>query len=204
MIYTKKGDKGTTTLVGGRSVSKADMQVEVYGTVDELNSHIGLAMAFLKMMADCMLDVGCMAGTGKVAGVLEKIQKELLLFGNLYAVDMGVGETDADGQGAGAGGRQFSLPFITEENVNGLEHEINSMEKILPPLKDFILPNGNVAAAQLHVCRTVCRRLERLLVRFTIKQADERKTVTIHDNLALKYINRLSDYLFVAARGLNI
>jgi cob(I)alamin adenosyltransferase len=236
MIYTKKGDKGTTTLVGGRSVSKADMQVEVYGTIDELNSHIGLAVAFLRAggtagAADGANVVTAGAGNGcgvvataDIAAFLEKLQKELFLLGNLYASDMSAGSAGiggasvnggrnagvADGASAGSerrsavtAGKQFSLPFITEKNVNELEREINNIEATLPSLKEFILPNGNVAASQLHVCRTVCRRLERLIVLFEIKHTENRENIengTENAFLAQKYINRLSDYLFVAAR----
>ncbi len=176
MIYTQKGDKGMTTLIGGRSVSKADMQVDVYGTIDELNSHIGLAMAFLREIN--------IAGTTEIKEVLEKIQKELFLLGNLYASDINA---------------QFSLPFITEESVNNLEKEINKVETILPPLKEFILPNGNIATCQLHVCRTVCRRLERLMVSFENSKAEAVKNPE-NFLIAQKYINRLSDSLFVFAR----
>ncbi len=175
-IYTKKGDKGMTTLIGGRSVSKADMQVDVYGTIDELNSQIGLAMAFLREIN--------VIGIIEIEGVLGEIQKELFLIGNLYASDIKV---------------QFSMPFITEENISNLEKEINKVEAILQPLKEFILPNGNIATCQLHVCRTVCRRLERLMVFFENSNAEaERNTEDFI--IATKYINRLSDCLFVFAR----
>ncbi|MDR0618766.1 MAG: ATP:cob(I)alamin adenosyltransferase [Bacteroidales bacterium] len=125
-----------------------------------------------------------------MAAFLEGIQKDLFLLGNFYASDM-------------SAGKQFSLTFIAEKNVDKLEQEINSIEATLPPLKEFILPNGNVAASQLHVCRTVCRRLERLIVSFEIEHSENRKNTENgmeNASLAQKYINRLSDYLFVAAR----
>ena len=225
--------------MGGRSVSKADMQVEVYGTIDELNSHIGLAAAFLRLgdagvtdsygvgMTDSygvgvtdsygvgvthsygagavssangvdatdgadVITAGAenLVGVARMAAFLERIQKDLFLLGNLYASDM-------------SAGKQFSLTFIAEENVDNLEQEINSIEAILSPLKEFILPNGNVTASQLHVCRTVCRRLERLIVSFEVEHSENRKNTENgmeNASLAQKYINRLSDYLFVAAR----
>ncbi|MDR0762890.1 MAG: cob(I)yrinic acid a,c-diamide adenosyltransferase [Bacteroidales bacterium] len=186
MIYTKKGDKGRTTLVGGRPVSKADDAVEVYGTIDELNAQIGFANTFV-LASEAKSQVQC-DGKTSVSNSITTIQNKLFLTGNLYA-------SPAD---------NFTLPFITEADVTELEQLIDAMEKSLPPLRDFILPGGTPAAAALHVARTVCRRLERLLVRFTEQRASERKNLSEQDCLALKYINRLSDYLFVAARTLNV
>ncbi|MDR2556331.1 MAG: cob(I)yrinic acid a,c-diamide adenosyltransferase [Bacteroidales bacterium] len=177
MIYTKKGDKGQTTLVGGRPVSKADDAVEIYGTIDELNAQIGFANTYV------------IASEAKqsISTTATKIQNKLFLTGNLYA-------SPAD---------NFTLPFITEEDISELEQSIDEIEKSLPPLREFIIPGGTPAAAAFHVARTVCRRLERLLVRFIEQHAAERKNISQQDDLALKYINRLSDYLFIAARALN-
>lgn len=172
-IYTKGGDKGTTSLVGGRRVAKCDAQVEVYGSLDELNSHIGLLAAYPVHSPE--------EGT-----LLNGIQRCIFRVGGFYSFDFSRGDA-------------FSLPFLKDEDVLGLEQAIDKMTACLPPLKSFILPGGTLAAAQAHVARTVCRRCERRMAGFSgIPQEYADK-----ESMAKAYINRLSDFLFVEARYLN-
>jgi cob(I)alamin adenosyltransferase len=159
-IYTRTGDRGETSLFGGARVPKNDPRIDAYGTIDELNSHVGVV---LTMNADAqLLDV----------------QRDLFEIGAHLA---------SPGTSRFAG--------VEASRIEALEHGIDAMEAELSPLKSFILPGGTLAAAQLHVARTVCRRAERL-------------TVALHDDnpatqSSIAYLNRLSDYLFVAARYAN-
>ncbi len=162
-IYTKTGDEGKTSLFGGKRISKDDWQIEAYGTVDELNSHIGLCMAFIDKE--------------EVKQQLAKIQHLLFNIGSVLASPK---END------------FNLPNVHEDDIVQLETEMDNMNEHLEPLKYFILPGGSQSVAQLHITRTVCRRAERRVI--SIK--DEVK----HPPLIIKYLNRLSDYLFVLAR----
>lgn len=172
-IYTKGGDKGTTSLVGGRRVAKCDAQVEVYGSLDELNSHLGLLAAYP-------------VHSPEEEALLNEIQRCLFCVGGFYSFDFARGDA-------------FSLPFLKEEDVLALEQAIDRMTAFLPPLKSFILPGGTLAAAQAHVTRTVCRRCERKMSGFSgIPQAEAEKEL-----LAKAYVNRLSDFLFILARYLN-
>jgi cob(I)alamin adenosyltransferase len=156
-IYTRTGDKGETSLYGGARVAKNDLRIDAYGTVDELNSFIGLARAT--------------SPSSPLDADLDAIQGDLFHLGARLA---------APGVDLFAG--------IVPARIEFLEHAIDTMEKELRPLKNFILPGGSVAAAHLHVARTICRRAERLLVAIS-------EDVT--------YLNRLADYLFVAARFAN-
>ncbi|WP_374028849.1 cob(I)yrinic acid a,c-diamide adenosyltransferase [Bdellovibrio bacteriovorus] len=171
-IYTRTGDKGNTRLVDGSCVEKFNPRVEAYGTVDELNSSLGVVRASLtsyKELAD--LDTP-----------LEKIQNELFNIGSLLA-------TEKD--------EVFKLlPPITEEQIKYIEHQIDELTVTLPELRNFILPAGHPVSAYLHVSRTSCRRAERRSAEIAVK--DERYVAT------LQYLNRLSDYLFVAARWANM
>lgn len=170
-IYTRTGDKGTTRLVDGSCVEKFNPRVEAYGTVDELNSYIGVVRSSLtKGSSFYSLD-----------HVLEKIQNELFNIGSLLA-------TEKD--------EVFKmLPAISEEQIRFLEKQIDELTAMLPELRNFILPAGHPVAAHLHVARTCCRRSERRSAEIAVK--DERYSLT------LQYLNRLSDYLFVAARWTN-
>ncbi len=159
-IYTRTGDKGTTGLGDGSRVDKDSLRVESYGTVDELNSHIGLLLA-AEVMAE-------------VRGALDRVQHELF--------DLG-GELCMPG-----------YTLIPEAYVEGLERDLDRLNEGLPALKDFILPGGSEAAARCHVARTVCRRAERCVV--SLARDEEVNAVSV------RYLNRLSDYLFVAARVL--
>ncbi|MCC6288263.1 MAG: cob(I)yrinic acid a,c-diamide adenosyltransferase [Chitinophagaceae bacterium] len=164
-IYTKTGDKGSTSLIGGTKVSKSHLRIETYGTVDELNAHIGLCR-------DMLTD-------NNSRNTLQKIQNDLFVIGSLLACDP---EKDV----------KMALPEITESDIFFLEKEIDQMDAILPAMKYFILPGGNIAISQLHIARCICRRAERCCMRL-----DETSAV---NPLVLKYLNRLSDYLFVLAR----
>ena len=166
-IYTRTGDKGQTSLIGGR-VDKDSLRVEAYGTMDELNSFVGKAMTELDptIFKDMLED-------------LEAIQNELFDGGGDLANVMKE--------------RQYKL---SEEPIEVLETRIDELMVEAPPLERFILPGGSPAAATLHICRTVTRRAERLTV--TLMKAEEEVPATV-----VRYLNRLSDYLFVAARIAN-
>lgn len=160
MIYTRTGDSGTTSLADGERVAKNCERLEAYGTIDELNSHMGLLRAYADECADV-----------KTKDFLGCVQEELFVVGG--ALSRAGSMSDADG------------------SVRKIEAEIDRLSACLPRLTSFILPSGCVSACEAHVCRTVCRRAERLTWR--IKGEDD----------CAKYLNRLSDYLFVLARYLN-
>lgn len=166
-LYTRTGDKGTTSLIGGR-VSKDDLRVEAYGTIDELNSFIGKAMTELdkEMFADMLTD-------------LETIQNELF-----------------DGGGDLANVMKERHYKLDEEPITVLENRIDKLMEEAPELQRFILPGGSPAAATLHIARTITRRAERVTVTL-MNAADDVSPVVV------RYLNRLSDYLFVAARIVN-
>ena len=163
-IYTKTGDMGTTSLLGGKRVSKSDQRIEAYGTLDELNSYIGL-LRDQKVNHDRK-------------EILYSIQNELFTLGSLLAAD-----PDKP---------KLKLPELVEESILKIEKEIDYMDKFLPPMKHFILPGGNQAVSFCHIARTICRRSERMCIALALNEP-------IPD-LIIKYINRLSDYLFVLAR----
>lgn len=165
-IYTKTGDKGKTSLIGGTKVPKSHWRIESYGTVDELNSHIGLLADFCQIEA-------CKT-------VLREIQDRLFTIGSSLACDP---EKEPG----------FKMPDLLEADVEYLEREIDKMNTVLPAMKSFVLPGGHIAASQAHVARCVCRRAERGCV--LLREKGE-----FVDDLVLKYLNRLSDYLFVVSR----
>ena len=165
-IYTKTGDKGYTSLIGGVRVPKHHLRIECYGTVDELNSYIGLIRD---------QDVSELQ-----KALLKEIQDRLFTIGSSLAVDPDKGT-------------KMEIPDLHERDVELLEKEMDRMNDTLPEMKHFILPGGHLSISQAHVCRCVCRRAERLCV--AMQQAD-----TTVEPLIIKYLNRLSDYLFVAAR----
>ena len=160
-IYTKTGDDGSTGLGDGSRVAKDSLRVEAYGTVDELNSCMGLLRAEL-------------ADDHAMQPLLSRIQHELFDLGGELCIP--------------------NFILIKEEAITRLENAIDTMNENLPHLKDFILPAGGKAASTCHIARSVCRRAERRV--FSLSQAE---TISL---LGLKYLNRLSDYLFVAARVL--
>ena len=163
-IYTCTGDNGTTSLVGGQRVSKSDQRIESYGTVDELNSFLGLLVTNVPSSKD--------------AEFLKTIQNRLFVLGGYLATPSG----------------KDTICKITEQHVKDLEIEIDTIDGELPPLKFFVIPGGSSPSAIAHICRSVCRRAEREILRLA--------EVESVDPLALKYINRLSDYLFVLSRKL--
>lgn len=170
-IYTKTGDKGKTRLVGGCLVSKSDLRIEAYGSVDELNAMLGLTI--VEINSDTKLT--------KLKQQLLRIQNELFNLGSLLACEDSSLIT--------------KLPALTDKHVNALETEIDEMSSVLPELKNFILPGGSRGSALMHVARTICRRAERN----TVKLYEKHPEVEI----GMVYLNRLSDYCFVASRFCN-
>jgi cob(I)alamin adenosyltransferase len=165
-IYTKTGDKGTTSLIGGTKVPKSHLRIEAYGTVDELNSYIGLCR-------DILMDENSRT-------VLQEVQDRLFTIGSSLACDP-IKEP------------KMRIPDLKEEDVTLLEKEIDKMNEAIPPMKSFILPGGHITVSHLHIARCVCRRAERCCVRLELENLEVEQVI-------LKYLNRLSDYLFVLAR----
>ncbi len=165
-IYTKTGDNGTTSLIGGTKVPKSHLRIEAYGTVDELNSHIGLCRDLLKDETN--------------RETLLEVQDRLFTIGSSLACDP-IKEP------------KMRIPDLLESDVEALEHEIDRMADILPPMKSFILPGGHSTVSQLHIARCVCRRAERCCVRLELESLEV-------DDILIKYVNRLSDYLFILSR----
>ena len=166
MIYTKTGDGGTTSLVGGSRVSKDDVRVEAYGTVDELNSHIGLLAEMFRQQK------------GGYYEELKAVQNNLFTLQTLLATE------DKD--------IYARLPQLKIEEVDMLERQIDTITDQLPKLQNFVIAGGNMTGAQCHVARTVCRRAERCVV--TLAREEH------VDEVIMRYLNRLSDYLFVLGR----
>ena len=163
-IYTRKGDEGKTGLIGGTRVGKDEIRIHAYGTVDELNSWIGMIRDHEAAKA--------------FEEILLEIQNSLFTIGSHLASD--------------ASKSRMTLPEITDDIVLRLERAIDEMEEQLEPMRNFVLPGGHLAVSSAHVARCVCRRAERLVV----EMAHEFEV----EILVLKYLNRLSDYLFVLSR----
>ncbi|PIQ22005.1 MAG: ATP:cob(I)alamin adenosyltransferase [Cytophagales bacterium CG18_big_fil_WC_8_21_14_2_50_42_9] len=163
-IYTKTGDQGLTSLIGGTRVKKSDLRIEAYGTVDELNAYVGL-------VADQPVNTNRRA-------ILKEIQDRLFTIGSALA-------SDPDKS-------KMKIPDLHEADITLLEKEMDAMHEILPPLRAFILPGGHQSVSFCHVARCVCRRTERLVIAL----AEE----SFVADLVIKYLNRLSDYLFVLGR----
>ena len=179
MIYTKTGDNGTTSLVGGRRVKKYDQRVETYGTVDELNAHIGMLAT---MMRDKSIDLEM---AFDVREQFENCYKQLKTAQNkLFVIQTLLATEDED--------TYNKLPQLDDNATDEMEAWIDDIDKRLPALKSFVIPGGTTISAQAHIARTVCRRAERQIVRL----AEE---VNIEEKIK-KYINRTSDYLFVISR----
>jgi cob(I)alamin adenosyltransferase len=170
-IYTKRGDAGETSLVGGQRVPKDAPRIEAYGTVDELNSFVGLAAV------SCTED----ARLAALGDILLRVQHELFNLGSILATE----PEDVHPK----------QPRVTGAEVARLEREIDAMNQDLAALRSFVLPGGTRLNAELHVCRTVCRRAERLLVGFAREQSVPPE--------ATQYLNRLSDAFFVWSRWVN-
>jgi cob(I)alamin adenosyltransferase len=173
-VYTKTGDKGTTSLFGGTRVPKDHVRIESYGTVDELNSHIGLIRdqemnvhykEILIEIQDRLFTVGAILATPP--------EKEVMKNGELRLKKLGIVETD----------------------IELLENEIDAMENELPQMTHFVLPGGHTTVSYCHIARCVCRRAERLAVHLSHNEPVA--------EISIKYLNRLSDYLFVLARKLS-
>ena len=165
-IYTKTGDGGTTSLIGGTKVSKAHLRIEAYGTVDELNSYIGLCKDLLQVM--------------QANSILQEIQDRLFTIGSALACDP---EKET----------KMKIPDLKEDDITLLENEIDKMNDSLPAMKSFILPGGHPTVSHVHVARCICRRAERNCVRLQLEKNEVEPIIT-------KYLNRLSDYLFILAR----
>jgi cob(I)alamin adenosyltransferase len=176
-IYTKTGDKGETGLIDGNRVSKANPRIVAYGTVDELNSNIGLAISFLKLKhKDLFLDL---------IDIMTRLQRDLFIMGS----DL------ADPRFPPAKKELFSTPRMVENMTVVLEEAIDKFEMELEPIRFFILPGGSIEASLLHVARTISRRAETTVTLLSMNQ--------IINPVVLVYLNRLSDFLFVAARLIN-
>jgi cob(I)alamin adenosyltransferase len=165
-IYTKTGDKGSTSLIGGTKVPKSHLRIESYGTVDELNSYIGLCKDLLTDKQN--------------KEVLQEVQDRLFTIGSSLACDP-IKEP------------KIRIPDLKEADIGLLEKEIDRMNESIPAMKFFILPGGHTTLSQLHVARCVCRRAERCCVRLELESLEVAPII-------LKYLNRLSDYLFVLSR----
>jgi cob(I)alamin adenosyltransferase len=163
-IYTKTGDTGETSLIGGVRVPKHHLRIECYGTVDELNSYIGLIIDTLQSKEKYQ--------------VLYEIQDRLFTIGSVLASDPEKSK--------------MKIPDLHESDIELLEKEIDKMDDVLPALKSFILPGGSIAASHIHVARCICRRSERLAVHLSSQ--------TEVPDVVIRYLNRLSDYLFTLAR----
>jgi cob(I)alamin adenosyltransferase len=163
-IYTRTGDKGQTSLLGGTRLPKYHVRIEAYGTVDELNSHIGL-------VRDVVTEPS-------VAELLTRIQDRLFTMGSTLAADPEK--------------NKMKLPSLKESDVSALESAIDAMDAKVPPMRSFVLPGGHVHVSYCHIARCVCRRAERAVLKLS-----ETEPV---DELSVKYLNRLSDYLFMLSR----
>jgi len=173
-VYTKTGDKGTTALFGGTRVPKHHIRIDSYGTVDELNSFLGL-------IRDQDIDP-------RSSEILIHIQNKLFTVGAVLA-------TDPEKMTLKSGKDRLNIPRISEEDVSLLETEMDMMNDHLPPMTHFVLPGGHPTVSYCHVARCVCRRAERLATALFEQEP--------FDTHTLKYLNRLSDYLFVLARKLS-
>ncbi len=165
-IYTKTGDEGTTSLFGGKRVSKSELRIDTYGTVDELNSWIGV-------LRD--LEVNQKRRT-----VLVEIQDRLFTIGSILATE--------------PNNTKVKIPSLSERDITFLEKEIDEMDARLQPMRFFVLPGGHPSISWGHVARTVCRRTERLVIAL--------HNLEKVDPFVIKYLNRLSDYLFVLCRAM--
>ena len=166
-IYTKTGDKGLTSLIGGTRVPKSSLRIDCYGTVDELNSYLGV-------LRDQEVN-------GPRREVLKEIQDRLFTIGAHLATDP-------------AKDPRQRIPDLHEQDVALLEAEMDRMDQVLAPLREFVLPGGHAAVSFGHVARCVCRRAERLVIHLSEESPVE--------DLVIMYLNRLSDYLFVLSRAM--
>lgn len=184
-IYTRTGDNGTTSLVGGQRINKNSLRLEAYGTMDELSSHLGLLVAL--MPED--------SSHASIYEEIERIQCNIFNICTFLATD--TRETPI-----------YPSAKLNDNEVKTIEDAIDAMNSELPPLTSFVLPGGCKEAAQCHIARTVCRHAERCIISLydeAYPQKDENNAETYNQaNVMLRYVNRLSDYLFVLSRKLNI
>ena len=173
-VYTKTGDKGTTALFGGTRVPKHHIRIDSYGTVDELNSYLGLIRD---------QDIN-----SHYQDLLIKIQHNLFTVGATLA-------TDPDKAILKSGKERLNIPKISSNDIELLEKEMDTMNEALPPMTHFVLPGGHQTVSFCHIARCVCRRAERLASALNELEPFQPETLT--------YLNRLSDYLFVLARKLS-
>lgn len=174
-IYTKTGDNGTTSLVGGIRINKDSVRLEAYGTIDELSSHIGMLVS--------LLETNNHTSIPETIETLENIQCKLFNIGTYLATD--TSQTPI-----------YESAKLYPEEITFIEKHIDEITANLPEINSFILPGGNIAASQCHICRTVCRRAERCIIALSNE--------TEISNHIIRYVNRLSDYFFVLARNINI
>lgn len=167
-IYTKTGDKGQTSLIGGTRLPKHHIRIEAYGTVDELNSYLGLLRDLISENATHAL--------------LLEIQDRLFTIGSHLAADPEK--------------NKMPLPSVFENDVERLEKAMDAIDEVVPELKSFVLPGGHTSVSHCHIARCVCRRAERAVLRLS-----ENESV---DALHIKYLNRLSDYLFMLSRWMSV
>ncbi len=170
MIYTKTGDKGTTSLVGGTRVAKCDIRVEAYGTVDELNAHVGLLAEMIR-------------STDAVHyGLLKQVQNNLFIVQTLLATEKEL---------------PYELPHLPADAVAQMEQAIDNLQAVLPPFRCFVIPGGNIQSAQCHVARTVCRRAERCIVALA-QQAPVEEEICCYVNRLSDYLFILSRHLVIS------
>jgi cob(I)alamin adenosyltransferase len=178
-IYTRTGDKGKTSLIGGTKVPKNNIRIESYGTVDELNSFIGLLIDQLAASSPTLAPASP-ESLAPAMSVLREVQDRLFTIGSSLACDPDKSP-------------QFKIPDLAGSDVDLLEKKIDEMNAALPPMKSFVLPGGHVAVSTAHIARCVCRRAERLCVSM-------QENGLFIEPLVLQYLNRLSDYLFMLSR----
>lgn len=175
-IYTKTGDGGKTSLLGGTKISKADLRIDAYGTVDELNAYIGLCKELIAVE--------------EIKSELTSIQNTLFILGSLLAVD-----PDKP--------INMELPVLGDDEIMLLENKIDEMEGLLTPMKSFILPGGSVSISNIHVARSVCRRAERCCVRLSLdSQVDEK--IIIYLNRLSDYLFVLARYVGYLTKVLDV
>jgi len=183
-IYTKTGDNGSTSLIGGTKVPKSHLRIESYGTVDELNSFIGLLNDQLALADAAQISPQHPASAPTlftdIHPFLREIQDRLFTIGASLACDP---EKEP----------KLKIPDLKEEDLTALEKAIDQMDATLPPMKSFLLPGGHIAVSTAHVARCVCRRAERSCVRL------QEESLYV-EPIVIRYLNRLSDYLFMLSR----
>lgn len=178
-IYTRTGDKGETGLIGGKRVSKDNSRIFAYGSVDELNSHIGLAISLLSLKDKVLFR--------DIINLLTRVQNDLFIIGSDLADPRSLSETQTQ--------NQHKTPRVTKNMISHLEVTIDKFEMQLTPIAFFILPGGSIESSSLHISRSIARRAEIATISLS-------KSETINLNIIV-YLNRLSDLLFVCGRLVN-